>query len=140
MDIRELIRPLEAHFLRTNWVQKGVWVPVFTGFSADPTGVIARYVLTGNLCKLFVFMTGNGTSSDVVFNVTAPFVSANIAGMAWGGLWWTAVDNNVALTAPGRVYINANTNLITLQKDTVNGPWTNTGGKRAHFGLEYEIG
>ncbi len=140
MDIRDLINPLGGHFLRINWVKEGVWVPTFGGFSADPAGVIARYVLRGTRCRVDVMMPNDGTSNANFLNVSAPFPAAVVAGMSWGAVWWTGVDNGAVLTAPGRVYINSGQTLFNLNKDIGVGTWTTSGGKRAHFGLEYEIG
>lgn len=64
----------------TNWVvyhEVGSWIPwtpVFTGFSADPTNVDARYFRTGNKIETRLSMTG-GTSNATTFTMTMPFAS-----------------------------------------------------------------
>lgn len=110
----------------------------FVGFSADPT-YIAHFKLIGKTCYYHMMMTANGTSNATGFTVTAPFTALNIANNFYGTLFWTAVDNGVTLTTPGRVFIGANSNVITLQKDLSSAAWTNVGGKRADFELIYEI-
>lgn len=64
----------------TNWVvyhEVGSWIPwtpVFTGFSADPTNVDARYFRMGNKIETRISMTG-GTSNATTFTMTMPFAS-----------------------------------------------------------------
>lgn len=64
----------------TNWIvvhEIGSWIawtPTFTGFSADPTNVDAKYFRTGNRIETRVSMSG-GTSNATTFTMTMPFQS-----------------------------------------------------------------
>lgn len=64
----------------TNWIvvhEVGSWIawtPTFTGFSADPTNVEAKYFRTGNRIETRVSMSG-GTSNATTFTMTMPFQS-----------------------------------------------------------------
>jgi hypothetical protein len=117
------------------------WTPTFTGFSVAPTGGLYRYVLIGGkLCWVFVRMPDSGTSNSTVFQMTAPFASANVnVDMVWGNALLSCVDNGAIVPNSGNAYIGNNTNLITIQKSTDGAPWTASGGKRANFQLVFEI-
>ena len=138
MNLREILNAIRPYV--QGWTfQDGIWTPTFTGFSADPAGVIALYALWGNRCRVDVVMPNAGTSNATDFTVSAPFPAAVVSGMSWGGVWWTAQDNGAFLTAPGRVYISSGGSVFALLKDTVNAAWTASGAKKAYFGLEYQI-
>jgi hypothetical protein len=115
------------------------WTPTFTGFSADPASPICRYVLVGKMCTAFVRLPNTGTSNATTFTVSAPFTAATVANMLWGTTWWTAVDNGVTLTVPGRLWIASAGTAFLLYKDTTGAAWTNSGTKSANFTLTYEI-
>ena len=56
------------------------WIPSYTGFSAAPTGVIARYTQIGKSAFCNLFSTA-GTSSGAAstFTITLPIAAANTA-------------------------------------------------------------
>ncbi len=113
----------------------GTWVPAWTGFSADPTAVTARYILIGKQCTVWLFSTA-GTSNATTTTVTLPFAAANIANQA--GMTFPK-NNGAFLTSPGRIYTTASSNIGTLDKDIAGGAWTNPGGKGVVFNFTYEI-
>lgn len=123
--------------VNTDWID---YIPNVEGFSAAPVGGVYRSKLIGkNLCHLVVNQPSFGTSNATNFTISAPYMAANIPFTFWGNLWWLGVDNGSAVTSPGRVYIETNTNLIIVNKTFSGGSWTNANGKKVNFELMYEI-
>lgn len=115
---------------------EGTWVPTWTGFSADPTSVVATYIIVGKMCTITINCAA-GTSNATTKTVTAPFTSANIS-----TFWRAAVvasNSGTNLTTPAMARMAQNTNTITLFKDYANGAWTNTGGCLIDFTLTYQL-
>ena len=111
------------------------WTPTFAGFSADPTGVIARYSLVGKLCAVSVIITGNGTSNATTFTMTLPVAAANTGAQVGMIL---AVDNSSGLTSPGVIATRAASTTADLYTTLTGTGWTGSGGKRAQFQFVYE--
>jgi hypothetical protein len=115
------------------------WTPTLTGFSANPTNTIyAFYMVHKNVCMDFVQVT-NGTSNATSFTATAPVTPKTVTNGNWGTLYWVAVNNGAAVTAPGRAYMTSGSTTITLNTNLSTGAWTNVNGKRAVFHLCYPI-
>lgn len=110
------------------------WTPTYTGFSADPASTLARYILDGKRCTLFV-NTGTGTSNATAFTMTMPF-TAKSASFAANG---RAVDAGAAKTTNLFMTTTASSNVLTLYTSPAAGAWTNTGLKAASFEFTYEI-
>ena len=110
------------------------WVPTYTGFSADPSTITARYILIGKLCTVHLFAAGAGTSNATTFTVTLPFAAANTSIQYHHIL---AVDNGVVST--GRLALAVNSNIVTLSKAITGTAWTASGTKNADFTITYEI-
>lgn len=117
----------------------GSWVPTFTGFSAGPTNVLARYLKIGKLCALSWTMTA-GTSNATGFTMSAPFAAAAIAGMTWANRLDVVYDNGAYSTSPGKAEIISASSTITMYFNQ-NGTtlWTNANGKASGGTLIYEV-
>ena len=138
----EVVQALQAKAERENTNENagystGTWTPSFTGFSANPTGVMARYVLIGKLVTCFVYMGGAGTSNTAGFTVSAPFTAATVAGGAWMNAIAYCVDNSAGAAA-GYAQIASAGTVFTLTKSAGAG-WTAALTKLAHFTITYEI-
>lgn len=105
------------------------------GFSAVPTSVAYRWTCLANLLTITYIEGVNGTSNATTFTATAPINASQSAAVALGA----TVDNSVLQTTPGRATLAAGSSTITLRKDSANGAWTASGGKRAIFQLAYEF-
>jgi hypothetical protein len=118
----------------------GVWMPAFTGFSADPTA-ICRYVLVGRMCTLFVYMTAPGTSNETFFTMTLPFIAATVTNMIWINAAMI-YDNGTNVSTHGAAFILTGDNILYVARYPYYGSWsswTNVNGKMASFTLSYEI-
>lgn len=111
----------------------GTYVPTFSGFSVDPSGVTARYILIGKLCFIHVFPASAGTSNATTFTITLPFAAANTSVNYSSQV---VINNNVQQA--GRLMLTANSNIGTMQ--LVSGAaWTALGVKTAFLMMTYEI-
>jgi hypothetical protein len=116
------------------------WNPTLTGFSANPTSCVYRYVLIGKLCTLFIRQATPGTSNGTGFTITLPFTAAAIANMAW----WVATagntDNGVLLSGAGAAYIASGGTVLNLFSNAAAGSWTASGTKGCFgMGITYEV-
>lgn len=111
------------------------WSPSYTGFSANPTGVTARYFVVGKMCTLYYACTA-GTSSLTTTTITFPFTSAN-TGTQYFNIPLEQ-DNGSNVSGGGMGRIGANTNTASLFKGTL-GAWTASGNKSFQFTFTYEI-
>lgn len=139
--INELTKAVERHIAVGHLAyQKSTWTPTFTGFSANPTGGVYRYVLIGKLCTCFVYMPNAGTSNDTKFYLTAPFTAADTG----GNFYWHAAagiyDNTAWQAAEGSVHIFRSDSTFRVCKSGVDeNVWTNSGAKCCWFTITYEI-
>ncbi len=112
------------------------WTPTFTGFSADPTDVVAEYTIIGKLCIARVAMT-NGTSNANTFTMTLP-AAAHAAGMQHAvicEIW----DNSSRRTVSGCCSTQLGSTTLDVWKTANHATWTNSGGKGVEFTICYEI-
>jgi len=114
----------------TRWL---TWIPIWSGFSADPTVGKARYHLRNSVLS-FLLVTTAGTSNATTFTGTLPFNCAAAISFPWA----RAADNGANLAAGGRA-VTATTNVVTLRKDMAVGAWTNSGTKNVDFEHFVEI-
>lgn len=114
-----------------------VWVPTFTGFSANPTGDFFYYI-DNQKCELTSDPTANGTSNATNFLMTAPITAASIPAFS-GTIIWDARDNGALLTVAARAFIQGGTKSISLFTNVASGTWTSSGGKRARYLFNYYI-
>lgn len=105
------------------------WTPTLTGFSANPTSSVYRYVRVGKMVTLFITQGANGTSNSTGFTISLPFTAATIANMVWHELIAQHVNNGVVGTL-GVATINSGGTVLNIYRDATGAAWTNTGGKR----------
>ena len=120
--------------LVTATTSSGSWVPTFTGFSANPTGVTARYNTIGKLCQCYVYMT-SGTSNATTFTMTLPFAAANTTVQTFFGA--VGVDNNINQNSWVRTRMNSN--ILDVFRTVTTNTWTASGTKGVFFTITYEI-
>lgn len=107
------------------------WTPTFTGFSADPNIIFARYTQIGKLV-FAVLSIGNGTSNATGFTFSIP-VAANAA-FNYETTGFPIVNNGVAGMGrlvisnggPATLYRVTGTDFANL---TWGATWTNSGNK-----------
>lgn len=109
------------------------WTPTFGGFSVDPTGVACNYILIGKYCFVNIYMGGNGTSNATTFTITLPHVCRYRTYSHGNG-----VDNGVGITYM-EGYVDNNSNVLNLYKNSFTGTWTASGGKRGYISFGYFI-
>lgn len=120
----------------TNWIithEVGSWIswtPTFTGFSADPTNVDARYFRTGNKIDIRISMTG-GTSNATTFTMTLPFNALAV-------YHYSLLLFNSGASVSGRGSMAAGSNVLTMFATGAGGAWTASGIKAAPISLTYE--
>ena len=112
------------------------YVPVWTGFSVDPTVGYARYLKIGKTCIVTVFCTANGTSSSTATTVTLPFAASS--DVVQVGLIVALANNGSVQTTPGFLVTRVGSNVADLYINAAAGAWTaGSTGKRASFTLIY---
>lgn len=110
------------------------WTPTFTGFSADPTNVVAQYSVNGNMCHVSLTMTA-GTSNATTFTITLPFN----ASITTNTLTQLVTDNATNQTAAGACVVNSGSNVISIYKTMALGAFTASGGKGCRLNFVYKI-
>lgn len=115
------------------------YVPTFTGFSTDPTGIVATFKVVGRTCFINITMSTAGVSNANTFTVSLPITAATISGYeSWHNLPW-AYDNSATSTTNDLVYILSAGTVVTLAKAGAGTGWTATNNKRAMINASYEI-
>lgn len=115
------------------------FTPTYTGFSVNPTGGVMRFSVHGR--KVHIFRRGGtfGTSNATGFTIGVPITAATTPDFQVGGMAFV-IDNGGAQASPARMYIQAGTSTITLEKTYASGAWTASGSKDAEFNnFTYEI-
>jgi len=114
------------------------WTPTFTGFSADPTNVKARYIRIGDTVTVVIGMSA-GTSDATTFTMTAPFsASADIPTTVAPA---QVQDNGPILNDWGRIFISAGNSGFTFGVNPgVTGGFTASGTKGVAITFIYEAG
>jgi len=109
------------------------------GFSSDPTGLVNRFSVNGNICTTIISQDIAGTSDATNFTITAPITAKDIVTYTPQGLG-IAQDAGTYFM-PVNVYILPNTSLFKLRKTVGGGDtsWTNSGNKNTFFTIAYEI-
>jgi len=108
----------------------------FTGFSANPTGVTARYKKIGKICFIRIAMTG-GTSNSTGFTITGlPFTSASGSSQYFNV---ALGENNSVFSTQFGVQISSSSTVLTFTDATGNtSGWTASGAKGAWVSIAYE--
>lgn len=102
------------------------WVPVFTGFSVAPSGVVARYQINNSRMFIHVNMAA-GTSNATGFTFTLPFNNnATVMANLNGG---QTFDNSAPGTFAPLLNLPVSSATVTAFKDFTGPNWTNSGSK-----------
>jgi hypothetical protein len=104
------------------------WTVVFTGFSTDPTVVVARFNVVGRMVNWQIQIGTAGTSNATTFTMSIPVTAATITNMAWNGPARVR-DNGAWQADPGLWNIVSAGTVITLYKTLAAGAFTNSGTK-----------
>jgi hypothetical protein len=111
------------------------WTPTYEGFSVNPPLNHCVFSIVGKLMTFAHDCSGDGTSSLTRLYVISP-VSCSLTGR---GVWSYATDNGAAVTTPGRLYMTPGTSTIQCIKDSGLALWTESGGKRCSFIIQFYI-
>lgn len=115
----------------------GTWVPAYTGFSADPSTLTARYTLIGKWCMVSLVSGTDGTSNATTFTITLPFAAANTATQIITG--GRVKDNGTIQPDTGLIRTQVNTNIADIFKTLAVGAFTASGNKNLQGNFLYEI-
>ena len=109
--------------------------PTWTGFSSNPSSVVARFSMVGTTVTVTIHCGGGGTSNSTSTAVSLPTSGAQnvFAGFI------DAYDNGSHVTNPGVAVIDAQgSTTLDLYTSTGHAAWTSSGSKAANFSLTYE--
>jgi hypothetical protein len=126
-----------------NWVvvnEVGSWipyVPVFSGFSADPTVSRAAYFRVGKNVTVHFYNSAVGTSNATTKTITLPFIADSLSVVAGSTLSMT--NNSVASATMGIVITRASSNIADVYTTALGAAWTASGTARFSFNLTYKI-
>ncbi len=136
----DLVAFINENFRKiTEITDSTAWVPTFTGFSANPTGGLYYYTVSGKNVTLYIRQPNNGTSNATGFTISLPIQAKTLTNMIWVGPAGI-IDNGTAGTSPGMLYITSGSTTLTVYKDFAGNVFTNTGNKRIAYGsITYEI-
>ena len=113
------------------------WTPGYTGFSSNPSGASAKFMIVGKQCTVTWVHGTPGTSNATGFTITGlPVTAAHTI----SGFMNLRVYNNTAFQAgAGLAEISGTT--ITLSRDGTGATWTASGQKSVFLehGLTYEF-
>ena len=113
--------------------EEGTWVPTWTGFSADPTSVNARYyVLQNKFCVAELSATA-GTSNATTLTVTLPKTHANTFNANV-----PVTTTNSGTRESGLGIFTANSNIFTIARVSA-AAYTASGNKLVTFTIIYPI-
>lgn len=113
----------------------------WTGFagSGDPTNVVSKFRVVGNMVYGYVRAATAGTSNATTLTISLPCTSATITNS--NRLFATAyTDNGVNVTTPGHGQIPSASATLNCYTNWAAGAWTNSGGKGIRFvEFDYEF-
>lgn len=113
------------------------WTPTLTGFSANPTSTMYRFMVEGRLCTVAVNqLETTGTSNAGTFTITGPITARTVTNGRWGSKPWYGANNGV-YTANLSAYIS--TGSATINLIIPGSSWTASGTKNISFVMTYEI-
>lgn len=110
------------------------YVPTITGFSSNPSGMVARFTLDGNRCSVYINFTSIGTSNSTAKSFTLPFAAANTIIQSFVN---HGQDNGVGTMI--RIATRANSNIVDLYPSATGTNWNNSGNCIFKIALTYEI-
>ena len=103
------------------------YAPVFTGFSADPSGV-HQFAMHGKWVTLTIRHSSAGTSNATTFTITLPVTAKTLTNQVWTAPA-LVTDSGSAQTAPGSVLILSAGTTASIFKLYGSGSFTNSGNK-----------
>jgi hypothetical protein len=71
------------------------WSPTLTGFSANPTNSVYRYIQYGKTVFIAINQGTNGTSNAATFTISLPVTAATITNMQWVSVTAQSVDKMI---------------------------------------------
>lgn len=107
------------------------YTPTISGFSVDPTSVVARYTLIGKTCTVRVHMVP-GTSNSTGMSMTLPFTAQSRNS-------YSIIIQSNGITGAGRCDTTGASNVLTIYATPAGGNFANSGNKGAFFVITYEI-
>lgn len=114
----------------------GVWkndfIPIWTGFSANPT-TIMHYSLNGKMCSI-ILVTSSGTSNATTTTVTLPYNAKT--GMLSRP---TAITIDNGINASGWASTRSGSNIMDLYRTPATLTWTASGTKGIVLVFTYEV-
>lgn len=116
------------------------YVPVLTGYSADPIAVFARFCLNGQTCEVKIAMAGAfstfGVSNTNALTFSLPIPAANItATPVYCFGHGIAFDSGARQGASAWLEINFNgATVVNVYKSLASQPWTASGFKMLERG------
>lgn len=115
----QMLRPLGFPF----WFN---YVPSWGGFSADPSGVVAKFAVVGNLCYIRIHLGGMGASNATTLTFTLPIAALLVQHGIPGG-----TSHNNSTTEPRIGVINVSAASATAQAYPTGeqGTWSASGNK-----------
>lgn len=120
----------------TNWIEASrsspwqAFTPTLTGWSADPTATMYRYLQEGKKVTVQINQQTNGTSNATTKTLTLPVPAATLTNASWQSMC-TATDNGAALTAPSIAAVSSGGTIVNFHKTPgVIGGWTASGAHK----------
>lgn len=110
------------------------WVPVWTGFSVDPSSVVARFIEIDKLV-IAILDSADGTSDATGFTVTLPVAAK--AGVSQKFVV-RITDNGINPTPPGLLATRSGSAIADVLLNLNFAAFTASGGKKVQFVIPYE--
>lgn len=110
------------------------WTPVFTGVGSQPAINIARYVLDGKMCTLYI-LTSSVTSNSTAKTFTLPFPAKYTH--IHRGMY--QLNNGTADTGVGRIDTAQSSTTASIYRDGNGLAWTASGNFNVRINMVYEI-
>lgn len=115
------------------------YTPTLTGFSADPTVNLSRFMVSGRACTVVHSESATGTSNATTLTFTLPVTSASAVSNAFSAPAQVR-DNGIVGTTPGLITVGSAATTASVFKDWNGTAFTNTGNKQLIFGqITYQI-
>ncbi len=114
--------------------EEGTWTPAWGGFSADPTGGVAKFVKVGRLVKASLNAWAAGTSNATTKTISLPFASESADVMAGMG---HAFDNGAFSNNPCRIDTRGASVTADVYRDLNVTAWTASGSCVFDFTIVY---
>lgn len=115
------------------------WTPTWTGFSANPTVIAARYIIIGKRCWCWL-RTSTGTSNATTLTFTLPATAKSGTNFQQIYNIPSAVNNSGSAVSSAIMQTTPGSNVMSCFLTAAGGAWTSSGGKGISFGsITFEI-